>query len=251
MYLSATPRIFQYTVLHWGAKHGNVDVINLFAGRYRCDVNAKTWLIIVLICSLTFTINILISFVTCTSNYQYIVDNQSGGYTPLHIAAQFGHNNLYNLLKDVHGANENIRDYSGRLPSHYKASQNQTDAIVTKKKGRKKTTEKDLGFLRIGSLNVRVKKTTEAFSNFLGVGNAGMITPVDASNFHKGWGSADNVTQEGGIKVKRKIKRPLETSGTNSTPGTPNNYPRALPQRNFTQDSDSDSAAGFDSQWQH
>lgn len=30
--------------------------------------------------------------------------------------------------------------------------------------------EKDLGFLRIGSLNVRVKKTTEAFSNFLGVG---------------------------------------------------------------------------------
>lgn len=31
--------------------------------------------------------------------------------------------------------------------------------------------EKDLGFLRIGSLNVRVKKTTEAFSNFLGVGN--------------------------------------------------------------------------------
>lgn len=31
-------------------------------------------------------------------------------------------------------------------------------------------TEKDLGFLRIGSLNVRVKRTTEAFSNFLGVG---------------------------------------------------------------------------------
>ena len=31
--------------------------------------------------------------------------------------------------------------------------------------------EKDLGFLRIGSLNVRVKKTTEAFSNFLGVGH--------------------------------------------------------------------------------
>ena len=31
--------------------------------------------------------------------------------------------------------------------------------------------EKDSGFLRIGSLNVRVKKTTEAFSNFLGVGN--------------------------------------------------------------------------------
>ncbi|KNC33054.1 hypothetical protein FF38_07159 [Lucilia cuprina] len=36
---------------------------------------------------------------------------------------------------------------------------------------RKPTVEKDSGFLRIGSLNVRVKKTTEAFSNFLGVGN--------------------------------------------------------------------------------
>ncbi|XP_075163535.1 ankyrin repeat domain family member sosondowah isoform X2 [Haematobia irritans] len=36
---------------------------------------------------------------------------------------------------------------------------------------RKPTAEKDSGFLRIGSLNVRVKKTTEAFSNFLGVGN--------------------------------------------------------------------------------
>uniref|UniRef100_A0A1A9V326 Uncharacterized protein n=1 Tax=Glossina austeni TaxID=7395 RepID=A0A1A9V326_GLOAU len=43
------------------------------------------------------------------------------------------------------------------------------------KSKRKPTVEKDLGFLRIGSLNVRVKKTTEAFSNFLGVGNANAI----------------------------------------------------------------------------
>ncbi|XP_017843556.1 uncharacterized protein LOC108600466 isoform X8 [Drosophila busckii] len=46
-------------------------------------------------------------------------------------------------------------------------------------KARKKhTIEKDLGFLRIGSLNVRVKKTTEAFSNFLGVGNGNGPTPM-------------------------------------------------------------------------
>nr|XP_015031466.2 uncharacterized protein LOC6622394 isoform X2 [Drosophila virilis] len=45
-------------------------------------------------------------------------------------------------------------------------------------KARKKhTIEKDLGFLRIGSLNVRVKKTTEAFSNFLGVGNGSVPMP--------------------------------------------------------------------------
>ncbi|KAH8378920.1 hypothetical protein KR009_002088 [Drosophila setifemur] len=46
-------------------------------------------------------------------------------------------------------------------------------------KARKKhAIEKDLGFLRIGSLNVRVKKTTEAFSNFLGVGNGSGVAPT-------------------------------------------------------------------------
>lgn len=73
--------------------------------------------------------------------------------------------------------------------------------------------EKDLGFLRIGSLNVRVKKTTEAFSNFLGVGSssnnlqynsslgghrmvhARSSVPSSASfdKIHKTWGSADNI----------------------------------------------------------
>lgn len=71
-------------------------------------------------------------------------------------------------------------------------------------------TEKDLGFLRIGSLNVRVKKTTEAFSNFLGVGNSNSFQYGNHSNdmnhlerssmpvtsfdlIHKTWGSADNI----------------------------------------------------------
>lgn len=78
--------------------------------------------------------------------------------------------------------------------------------------------EKDLGFLRIGSLNVRVKKTTEAFSNFLGVGsnnnhqqhsqtynnnlanrmpnNVRASAPPTSTYFekiHKNWGSADNI----------------------------------------------------------
>lgn len=53
-----------------------------------------------------------------------------------------------------------------------------------------------MGFLRIGSLNVRVKKTTEAFSNFLGVGGSSSINTVDApEKMHKYWGSADNITQ--------------------------------------------------------
>ncbi|EDW41285.1 GM24639 [Drosophila sechellia] len=50
-------------------------------------------------------------------------------------------------------------------------------------KARKKhAIEKDLGFLRIGSLNVRVKKTTEAFSNFLGVGNGSGVAPTGYGN---------------------------------------------------------------------
>lgn len=73
--------------------------------------------------------------------------------------------------------------------------------------------EKDLGFLRIGSLNVRVKKTTEAFSNFLGVGGNSNLqygnnsndvnhrvlhargsVPISAFDvIHKTWGSADNI----------------------------------------------------------
>lgn len=66
--------------------------------------------------------------------------------------------------------------------------------------------EKDLGFLRIGSLNVRVKKTTEAFSNFLGVGNTARMSQMihmrasaPQSAFEKfelkSWGSADTIPQ--------------------------------------------------------
>ncbi|KAJ8944033.1 hypothetical protein NQ314_009565 [Rhamnusium bicolor] len=126
-------------------------------------------------------------------------------------------------------------------------------ALVSEIKGRKKQSEKDLGFLRIGSLNVRVKKTTEAFSNFLGVGS-GAINPMDAMNekVHKGWGSADNVNKEymgapKGYVAKKKTKRAYE-SGGNSTPTTPK-----TPTKNFNSlncnESDSDSAAGFDSNW--
>lgn len=34
--------IFLQTVLHWGAKHGNAEIIKVFAGTYKVDVNAKT-----------------------------------------------------------------------------------------------------------------------------------------------------------------------------------------------------------------
>lgn len=68
--------------------------------------------------------------------------------------------------------------------------------------------DRDMKFLRIGSLNVRVKKTTEVFSNFLGVGTANsyLSQPRDQSintsdgkgnlpNIYKNWGSADNISK--------------------------------------------------------
>lgn len=56
-------------------------------------------------------------------------------------------------------------------------------------------TEKDHGFLRIGSLNVRVRRTTEAFSQFLGVATNSNSSNNSSHNdkIHNSWGSADNV----------------------------------------------------------
>ncbi|CAG9821581.1 unnamed protein product [Phaedon cochleariae] len=213
----------QYTVLHWGAKYGNADIIKSFAGTYKVNINGKT------------------------------------GYTPLHISAQFGHKDLFKLMIEVYKADPNIRDYSGRTAEYYLMAKEQKDGntgiTARKLKGRKKQSEKDLGFLRMGSLNVRVKKTTEAFSNFLGVGTA-TINPLDPmeEKVHKGWGSADNVNKDnsGSIKgygTKKKNRKPYE-SGRNSTPTTPRTPTRGFASFN-PNDSDSDTAAGFDSNWKN
>nr|CAH7753070.1 unnamed protein product [Callosobruchus chinensis] len=173
------------------------------------------------------------------------------GYTPLHISAQFGHKEVFKLLIEVYKADPNIRDYSGRTADYYLMAKQQkgtTGHHVTLRK-------KDLGFLRIGSLNVRVKKTTEAFSNFLGVGGGSTVNPSECNEkVLKGWGSADNVNKEnmgapkgGGPKKKSKTKY---DSGRYSTPGTPR-----TPNKSFNSlmgnESDSDSAAGFDSHWKN
>lgn len=51
-----------------------------------------------------------------------------------------------------------------------------------------------------------------------------------------------------GYVTKRKSRRPLDVQETNSTPGTPSAQ-RLNNNHHIAQDSDSDSAAGFDSQW--
>uniref|UniRef100_A0A182QU79 Uncharacterized protein n=1 Tax=Anopheles farauti TaxID=69004 RepID=A0A182QU79_9DIPT len=153
-------------------------------------------------------------------------------------------------------------------------------AGLVKIKARKKHSEKDSGFLRIGSLNVRVKKTTEAFSNFLGVGTNQTRMPQTAirssappdalfiDKLHKTWGSADNIQKEdstmpppkyGPVK-KRRQKRDIAYDPNNdhfsqSVPTTPSQIRAPVgplsenPDGESMGDSDSDTACGFDSNW--
>ena len=65
------------------AKHGNLDMIKLLAGSYSVQVNLKS----------------------------------HGGYTPLHLACQFGHQEVFDILVKAYGADPHSRDNSGRKPS--------------------------------------------------------------------------------------------------------------------------------------
>ncbi|XP_068633183.1 uncharacterized protein [Battus philenor] len=215
---------------------------------------------------------------------------QNGGYTPLHIAMQFRNENVYKLLIDVYDADPNVRDWSGRKPRQYLVHM---DTSLSPGSYRKPTRynvtrpvtsppairvnaytlpsyAKKESFLRIGSLNVRVKKTTEAFSNFLGVGATRSSAYVpkmrdrdaerrsdDSDHLHKSWGSADNIQKDDKLmppplssKVRRRGASGRRGVGAHSrsTPSTPD-QPRAQIGVCEEGDSDSDSAAGFHSAW--
>ncbi|XP_046734435.1 ankyrin repeat domain-containing protein SOWAHB isoform X2 [Diprion similis] len=225
-----------YTALHWGAKHGNEDIVKLIAGTYKDYIKS-------------------------------VNETTNGGYTPLHIAMQFDHENIFNLLVQVYGANQDVRDYSGKKARQYLASQ---EAAVSQDTFRKK----DIGFLRIGSLNVRVKRTTEAFSQFLGVATSNASTTNE--KIHKSWGSADNIQTDHKVMPPPKYapikkRRSKRAQDFNSHQRNNNPHPQGHgqvtdpPQRRFAQqppqvnvevtpsppqnDSDSDNACGFDSAW--
>ncbi|XP_077301660.1 ankyrin repeat domain family member sosondowah [Arctopsyche grandis] len=240
-----------FTALHWAAKRGNEDLVKLLAGSAPKLVNMRS------------------------------------GYTPLHLAMQFRHESIYRLLKEVYSADINVRDYSGRKATDYLVN---NEIISTepfrKNKHKKKYSEKDLGFLRIGSLNMRVKKTTEAFSNFLGVGpgTRGVKPPFPryASQMESSqdmtdealrgtWGSADNIRNDKNkvqmppplftkIKRKKKIGKDFSSSSSpqsRSTPSTPNEVRSikdfdedGISNATVSSESDSDTACGFDSTWQ-
>ncbi|XP_035784209.1 ankyrin repeat domain-containing protein SOWAHA-like [Anopheles albimanus] len=242
-------RDMNYTALHWAAKHGNEDIVKLVAGKLKADVNART----------------------------------NGGYTALHIATQFGRNDIFELLCNVYKADRDMLDWSGKKALEYQKQLTSVSASTYSKiKARKKHSEKDSGFLRIGSLNVRVKKTTEAFSNFLGVGTnqtrmppvvapviRASAPPLFADKLHKNWGSADNIQEDAismpppqyGAAKKRRQKRDIAEYDPNvdhfsqSVPTTPSQVRAPVgtlsenPDGESMGDSDSDTACGFDSNW--
>ncbi|XP_026880872.2 LOW QUALITY PROTEIN: ankyrin repeat domain-containing protein SOWAHC [Electrophorus electricus] len=79
-----------FTCLHWAAKQGKCDLIAMlitFAQQHSVavDVNARS----------------------------------CAGYTPLHLAAMHSHVEVMKLLVEAHGANLEVRDYSGRKPHQY------------------------------------------------------------------------------------------------------------------------------------
>nr|XP_037867107.1 ankyrin repeat domain-containing protein SOWAHC isoform X2 [Bombyx mori] len=255
----------KYTAMHWACKRGDENLVKLLGGVARHVVNERS----------------------------------NGGYTPLHIAMQFRHEHVYRLLVEVYDADPNIRDWSGRKPRQYlvhmdtslsPGSYRKHDSFnlcrtvtapptakvinaynppLSKRDKRYSLQEKE-GFLRIGSLNVRVKKTTEAFSNFLGVGatRSSAYMPKSArerderrsddGELHKTWGSADNIQKDDKLmpppmssKVRRRGatgRRGVGAAHSRSTPSTPD-QPRAQMGVPEERDSDSDSAAGFHSAW--
>ncbi|XP_052746800.1 uncharacterized protein LOC112045730 [Bicyclus anynana] len=174
---------------------------------------------------------------------------------------QYRHEHVYRLLVEVYDADPNVRDWSGRKPRQYLVH---LDTSLSPGSYRKKE-----GFLRIGSLNVRVKKTTEAFSNFLGVGATRSTSyaakPRDRDSGRrsddgeslKAWGSADNIQKGDKLmpppsgKVRRRgasgRRAAAAHTHSRSTPSTPD-QPRAQLGAHSA-DSDSDSAAGFHSAW--
>ena len=53
-------------------------------------------------------------------SYSVHVNQKShGGYAPLHLACQFGHQEVFDILVKAYGADPHLRDNSGRKPSKF------------------------------------------------------------------------------------------------------------------------------------
>ena len=74
--------VFGYTALHWAAKLGRVDIVNMMIRGCGVDVHTKS----------------------------------HAGYTPLHVAAMSGKEAVMRQLIETHHADIHVRDHSGKKP---------------------------------------------------------------------------------------------------------------------------------------
>ncbi|ODM89844.1 Ankyrin repeat domain-containing protein SOWAHC [Orchesella cincta] len=233
------------TCLHWAAKKGQAELVKMLAGTYGCEVNAKS----------------------------------NGGYTPLHLAAQFSRQDVYDLLVKAYNADVNVRDHSGKKPMQYLVRQDTSVSMDTFKseslksptpsvpgtrvrrhfstaskiKDKRRSTEmqrdRDSSFLRIGSLNVKVKSTREAFGYLLG--KSASSSGIERM-LHKNWGSADNLpeVEVNGDKDKQMMPPPhVINHNSNKKKKTRRVNDGSPPIKETRSDSESDTACGFGSDW--
>ncbi|KAL5020899.1 hypothetical protein ScPMuIL_000054 [Solemya velum] len=145
------------TALHWAAKHGKPEVVKLIAGKPGINVN------------------------------------QRSGYTPLHIAAMQGHEDLIELLVQVYKADSNIRDYSGKKAKQYLRSDASTRAqqlLLSRKLGSNLTKSMDDSFMRTSSF--RKSNRARAISSLIQASPSVMRQ----SMFRTDWGSAEHIGEE-------------------------------------------------------
>ncbi|KAL7047843.1 hypothetical protein ACKWTF_003120 [Chironomus riparius] len=173
---------------------------------------------------------------------------------------QCGRNDIFELLCNVYKADRDILDWSGKKPLDYQKQLTSISALsFSKIKSRKKVSEKD-SFLRIGSLRIGnlLGHTKGHHNNHNFIQRSSMQPPSSLDiKVHKNYGSVDNVSLPHSIEMgppkhsvkKRKQKREHNEHTMNqsqSMPTTPNLESR---HKRGSDESDSDSAYGFNDNW--
>ncbi|XP_057290777.1 ankyrin repeat domain-containing protein SOWAHD-like [Hydractinia symbiolongicarpus] len=119
------------TAIHWASKRNRIDVIR-WLYEQRIDTNIRTPITIcerycvqanlersdLLVNKFFENVIIFISFIHalfCTISFTLF----QGGYTPLHVAAMHGKENIIRDLVQYYEADINLRDYSGRKARNY------------------------------------------------------------------------------------------------------------------------------------
>jgi len=224
----------------------NLDLVKLLAGNYSVNVNVRSY----------------------------------GGYTPLHLACQFGHQEVFDILVKAYAADANMRDNSGKKPRQYMKSvigayglHNLSNDTFRQLKDRRRNRSRQLadknsgGILRFGSLSVKVKKTTEAFNNYFNSSDKkhsnsnSNLSSNDSQPYSLptiGFGPDEDTSASAKMPPpkfapikKRRSKRAADfmhiSKASISAPVSQETSP--IKEEDSSRHSDSDGDYGFDSQW--